>query len=284
MASSRHTSPFRLLLLLGLGARRTCEAYFVSSGTAARRLGQPNRPFCIGVAGGTASGKSTVVEKIVGALSPTAPVAVITQDCFYKQLDAEERALADAGAWNFDHPNAFDFESSLEVMRRLYSGAATPVSIPDYDFKTHSRLPSEHDTLVYRPQVVIFEGILALYDERLRSLFDLKVFVDAEADIRLARRIRRDMESRGRDLAGILAQYENFVKPSFDTFIHPTKRHADIVVPRGGDNAVAIDLLAAHISGLLPPTQHEGGHEGGHAARNAPPRHSGDATELHFSH
>ena len=143
----------RFLLLLGLCV--PCNAYFVAANRAsAKQLDAPTRPFCIGVAGGTASGKSTVVEKVVAVLSPTAPVAVITQDCFYKQLEAHERALADAGRWNFDHPNAFDFAASLDVMRRLHCGTGQPVSIPEYDFKTHSRLPSEHDTIVCRPQAL----------------------------------------------------------------------------------------------------------------------------------
>lgn len=112
-------------------------------------------------------------------------------------------------------------------------------------------MPPEHETHVCSPEIVIFEGILALHDEQMRALFDLKVFVDADADVRLARRIKRDMEQRGRDLSGILEQYERFVKPATESFVVPTKRHADIVVPRGVENVVAIEMLAAHINGVL---------------------------------
>ena len=114
-----------------------------------------------------------------------------------------------------------------------------------------SRLSSEHETHVCAPEIVIFEGILALHDEQMRNLFDLKVFVDADADVRLARRIKRDMECRGRDLTGILEQYERFVKPATEAFVVPTKAHADIVVPRGVENTVAIEMLAQHINGVL---------------------------------
>jgi len=137
------------------------------------------------------------------------------------------------------------------VIDQLKSAGNQPVAVPTYDFVTHSRLSAEHDTHINRPQIVIVEGILALYDERLRDRFDMKIFVDADPDVRLARRIRRDMAERGRDLDGVLQQYEQFVKPSFETFIGPSKSHADIVVPRGAENLVAIELIAQHINSLL---------------------------------
>lgn len=206
-------------------------------------------PFVVGVAGATASGKTSVVAEIVRALDHER-VASITQDCFYKDLTAEQRELAYRQDYNFDHPNAFDADHQVAVLRELRAGAES-VAVPSYDFVTHSRLGRAHDTFVRAPEIVIFEGILALHDERMRELFDLAIFVDVDADTRLARRIRRDMEERGRDLAGILQQYEQFVKPSTEAFVLPTKSHADIVVPRGVDNARAIELIAGHINGVL---------------------------------
>ena len=209
------------------------------------------RPFCIGVAGATASGKSSVVAEVVRLLNAEGRVVSVTQDCFYKNLTPEERDQAYHSNYNFDHPNAFDWGQQLDVIEKLRSGTHSKVAVPSYDFVTHSRLPSEHDTHVCSPEIVIFEGILALHDEELREHFDLKVYVDADADLRLARRIKRDMESRGRDLAGVLEQYERFVKPSTESFVVPTKAHADIIVPRGVENVVAIEMLAAHINGVL---------------------------------
>lgn len=209
-----------------------------------------SQPFCIGVAGATASGKSSVVEEVVRLLNAEGRVVSVTQDCFYKNLSPSEREEAYNSNYNFDHPNAFDWPQQLDVIKQLRAGASC-VPVPSYDFVTHSRLPAEHDTHVRSPEIVIFEGILALHDDEMREHFDLKVFVDADADVRLARRIKRDMESRGRDLSGILEQYERFVKPSTESFVVPTKAHADIIVPRGVENVVAIEMLATHINGVL---------------------------------
>lgn len=217
---------------------------------AACALHTAQRPFFIGVAGGTASGKTSVVDKVVRALRHESVVS-ITLDCFYRDLTAAEKERAHACDFDFDHPNAFDFDQLLEVVEQLKSGGTHPVAIPTYDFVTHSRLPPEHNTHIAGPQIVIVEGILALYDERLREHFDMKIFVDADPDVRLARRIKRDMADRGREIDGILQQYEQFVKPSFETFIGPSKRHADIVVPRGAENLVAIELIAQHINSVL---------------------------------
>jgi len=234
------------LLLCGALARSLCS----SSHHVVHTRGPQSSPFCIGVAGATASGKSSVVAEVVRLLDAEGRVASVTQDCFYKDLSQAEREEAYNSNYNFDHPNAFDWPQQLDVMTQLRDGAKR-VAVPTYDFVTHSRLPSEHDTHICAPEIVIFEGILALHDESMRSLFDLKVFVDADADVRLARRIKRDMESRGRDLAGILEQYERFVKPATEAFCSPSKAHADIVVPRGVENVVAIEMLAAHINGVL---------------------------------
>jgi len=214
-----------------------------------RHVAGPHVPFCIGVAGASASGKSSVVARVIERVA-SHHVAAITQDCFYRNLQPEERAQAEDNNYNFDHPNAFDFDHQIDVLQQLRTGAEE-VAVPSYDFRTHSRLGTEHDQHIHTPQIVIFEGILALHDPRLRSLFDMKIFVDVEPDVRLARRIRRDMASRGRDLSGILQQYEQFVKPSTETFVLPTKAYADVIVPRGAENTVAIDLIANHINSLL---------------------------------
>lgn len=207
------------------------------------------RPFCIGVAGATASGKSSVVTEIIRLLNHDSVVS-ITQDCFYRNLNEAERELAYNNDYNFDHPNAFDFEHQRRVLSAVRAGE-TSVAIPTYDFVTHSRLSSEHDQFVHSPEIVIFEGILALLDDQMREQYDLMVYVDVDADVRLARRIRRDMETRGRDLAGILQQYERFVKPATEQFVLPTKRYADIVIPRGVENTVAIDIVCQHINNVL---------------------------------
>ena len=146
--------------------------------------------------------------------------------------------------YNFDHPDAFDTDQLLECMGKLKSGQS--VNIPIYDFKNHRRC-SESFRKVNVSDVIILEGILVFHDQRVRDLMDMKIFVDTDADIRLARRIRRDTVERGRDVLSVLEQYGRFVKPAFDDFILPSKKYADVIIPRGGDNHVAIDLIAQHI-------------------------------------
>jgi len=203
------------------------------------------RPFIIGIGGGSASGKTTVVESIMSRMgSAEGRVVSISQDCFYRPLTPEQaRNVADH---NFDHPAAMDFDEQLELLRTLQQGARE-VRVPQYDFCTHSRLPSSEDTRVCSPDIVIFEGILALHDPRLRDVFDLTIFVDTDVDLRLLRRITRDIEHRGRSLASVVEQYERFVKPSHDQFIEPCKRTADLVVPFNRRNLVAIELICDHI-------------------------------------
>ena len=204
------------------------------------------QPLVVGVAGGTASGKTALTKNIVEQLgAEAASVASITQDSFYRDLTSEEMARIEE--INFDVPEAFDFEEIESVLTALKRGD-TSVRVPTYDFVANARRPPSNDIILQdSPRVVFFEGILALHSERLRDLMDLKIFVDADADVRLARRIRRDVAERGRDVDGVLRAYEQFVKPAFDEFVLPTKRHADVVVPRGAENAVAIDLLVRGI-------------------------------------
>lgn len=207
------------------------------------------KPFIIGVAGGTASGKTTVCRKIVQALE-NRRVVVISQDSFYKPLTEEAIEHVRAHNYNFDHPEAFDNVLLSETLIQLNAGKAA--CIPHYDFKTHAR--TNETTQLYGADVIILEGILVFYDKESRDQMDMKVFVDTDADSRLARRIRRDINERGRDLSSVLAQYERFVKPSFDDYVTPTKKYADIIIPRGGDNEVAIDLLVQHIKLKLAET------------------------------
>lgn len=198
------------------------------------------QPFVIGVAGGAASGKTTVCDMIIQQLHDQR-VVLVNQDSFYHNLSEEE--LERVHEYNFDHPDAFDTEKLLDSMDKLRHGQA--VDMPKYDFRTYKNVSPARR--VNPSDVIILEGILIFHDPRLRELMNMKIFVDTDADVRLARRIRRDTGEKGRDIATVLDQYSNFVKPAFDDFILPTKKYADIIIPRGGDNHVAIDLIVQHI-------------------------------------
>ncbi|TKR89495.1 hypothetical protein L596_013591 [Steinernema carpocapsae] len=207
-------------------------------------------PVIIGMAGGTASGKSSVCAQIMEELGDrgTGRVITISQDSFYRNLSEEENRKANKGDFNFDHPNSFENSLLLSVLESLTKGEAHKV--PKYDFVTNSRLEDEFDTIEPH-DVIIVEGILVFYDERLRNMFHMKVFVDADSDIRLARRVERDTAERGRNLLQVLGQYQNLVKPSFEEFVLPTKKYADLVIPRGVENKVAINALVQVISDCL---------------------------------
>lgn len=212
----------------------------------------PRRPFLIGVSGGTASGKSTVCEKIMELLGQNKvdqhqrKVFILSQDRFYRILTPEQKVKALKGQYNFDHPDAFDNDLMKSTLRDIMEGK--PVEVPTYDFVTHSRLPET--MTVYPADVVLFEGILAFYTQDIRDMFHLKLFVDTDSDVRLSRRVLRDM-SRGRDLEQILTQYTTFVKPAFEEFCLPTKKYVDVIIPRGVDNMVAINLIVQHIQDIL---------------------------------
>ncbi|XP_028848404.1 uridine-cytidine kinase-like 1a isoform X3 [Denticeps clupeoides] len=207
---------------------------------------QSKEAFVIGLCGGSASGKTTVANKIIEALD-VPWVVLLSMDSFYKVLSAEEQALAASNDYNFDHPGAFDFELLVTTLRKLKQGKS--VKIPVYDFTTHGRQKDWKN--VYGASVIIFEGIMAFADKELLRLLDMKIFVDTDSDIRLVRRLRRDITERGRDIEGVIKQYNKFVKPAFDQYIEPTMRLADIVVPRGGGNMVAIDLIVQHVHSQL---------------------------------
>jgi uridine kinase len=152
--------------------------------------------------------------------------------------------LENVGEYNFDHPDAFDTEELLSCLENMLH--CQPVQIPVYDFKRHRR-SSETFRKVNAADVIIMEGILVFHDSRVRDLMNMKIFVDTDADVRLARRIRRDTMERGRDVNGVIEQYAKFVKPAFNDFVLPSKKYADVIIPRGGDNHVAIDLIVQHI-------------------------------------
>ncbi|KAK7131594.1 hypothetical protein R3I94_016650 [Phoxinus phoxinus] len=211
-----------------------------------------HRPFLIGVSGGTASGKSTVCAKIMELLGQNKvdhhhrKVTIVSQDSFYRILTPEQKAKALKGQYNFDHPEAFDTEFMCQTLKDIVEGKV--VEVPTYDFVTHSRLPEK--ICVYPADVVLFEGILVFYTQEVRDMFHMKLFVDTDSDVRLSRRVLRDMK-RGRDLEQILSQYTTFVKPAFEEFCLPTKKYADVIIPRGVDNMVAINLIVQHIQDIL---------------------------------
>jgi uridine kinase len=200
-------------------------------------------PLVIGVAGGSGSGKTTVVRRIMEALGDT-DVTVVEHDRYYRdhpELRFEERA-----ALNYDHPNALDTELLVAHVRALREGR--PVDLPVYDFARHAR---KADTTPVRPgTAIIIEGILIFTDRALRSLMDVKVFVDTDADTRFIRRLERDVAERGRTTASVIDQYVNTVKPMHLEFVEPSKRYADLIIPEGGYNQVAVDMLLTLIKSL----------------------------------
>ncbi|XP_044519828.1 uridine-cytidine kinase-like 1 isoform X2 [Gracilinanus agilis] len=207
---------------------------------------QSKEAFVIGLGGGSASGKTTVARMIIEALD-VPWVVLLSMDSFYKVLTKQQQEQAANNDFNFDHPDAFDFDLIICTLKKLKQGKS--VKIPIYDFTTHSR-KKDWKTL-YGANVIIFEGIMAFADKQLLELLDMKIFVDTDSDIRLVRRLRRDISERGRDIEGVIKQYNKFVKPAFDQYIQPTMRLADIVVPRGSGNTVAIDLIVQHVHSQL---------------------------------
>lgn len=198
----------------------------------------------IGIAGGTGSGKTTVVNQILHELPPD-EVCVISQDSYYKEtvdLSFEERTKI-----NFDHPNAIDFDLLVAHVAELRKGNV--IEQPVYSFISHNRTKDTHKT--HPRNVIIVEGILIFNSKPLRDLFDIKVFVHADADERLIRRVRRDIEERGRDINEVLGRYQSTLKPMHQQFIEPTKTYADIIIPNDRYNTVAIDIVRTVISNRL---------------------------------
>nr|XP_027195796.1 uridine-cytidine kinase 2-B-like isoform X2 [Dermatophagoides pteronyssinus] len=215
------------------------------------------QPFVIGVAGGTASGKSTVCSKIIKRLGPIDPTSIylshekrvvrISQDSFYRKLTDDDRQMVDKGLFNFDHPTAFDVDLMVKTLRDVCDGKM--VRVPIYNYNENEI--SDKEEIIYPADVILFEGLLLFYFPELRNMFHMKIFVDTDPDTRLSRRVMRDVKERNRDLSSVLAQYLKFVKPSFEEFCLPTKKYADIVVPRGPDNEVAIDFIVQTIRDLI---------------------------------
>jgi uridine kinase len=207
-------------------------------------MSKRKRPIIIGIAGGSGSGKTTIAQKIHKSL-PEDRVLIMTQDSYYK--DHKDMTKEERDQINFDHPDAFDTELLVAQLKQLLNGQA--IEMPIYDFPTHLR--SDKTIHVEPADIIILEGILVLADERLRDLMSIKVYVDTDDDIRLIRREKRDMKERGYDLDYIISQYLTTVKPMYNQFIDPSKRYADIIVPEGGENNVAIDMLSTKIRSVL---------------------------------
>jgi len=202
------------------------------------------RPVIIGITGGTGSGKSTIARSIYDSIHEK-NVSIIEQDCYYKDLthlSPEDRVNV-----NYDHPLAFDTELLISHLEKLLAGKS--VEKPQYDFTIHNR---KKETITIEPKdIIIVEGILVLDSPRLRELMDIKIFVDTDADVRIVRRIERDMDERGRTLNSVITQYLGIVKSMHLEFVEPTKRYADIIIPEGGHNKVAIDIMVAKIQSII---------------------------------
>ncbi|MBO7703928.1 MAG: uridine kinase [Solobacterium sp.] len=204
-----------------------------------------NKPILICIAGGSASGKTSIAEKIKAIFSDTKSVLILRQDDYYK--DQSHLSMEDRYRTNYDHPFAFDNDLLIEQLSELLSGHS--VERPTYDFVTHNR--SKETEHLEPADVILLEGLFVLENEDLRKLAHIKVFVDTEADIRFIRRLIRDVKERGRSLDSVVNQYVTTVRVMHNTFIEPTKRYADIIIPEGGSNTVAIDLLATKISSII---------------------------------
>lgn len=206
------------------------------------KTGAPASPYLIGIAGGSGSGKTSVANSILKTLN-IPWIALLQMDSYYKPLTPDQSELAFKNEFDFDHPSCFDYETLLENLTDLKNNRA--VNVPIYDFKTHSR--SSKTTQIYGANVIIFEGIFTLFNPQVRKLFNLTIFVDTDSDIRLARRLKRDVAERSRDVIGVLKQYISFVKPSFDLYVKQTMKYANIILPRGLDNVAAINVITRHV-------------------------------------
>lgn len=204
---------------------------------------RPRRPYLIGVAGGSNSGKTTISERLAELMGGE-QLSLIRLDSYYiARTDEPIEVRAQA---NYDHPDAFDWELLNDHLAALTAGAS--VEVPVYDFTIHDR--SDQSDLVPPAKVVVVEGILVLWEPRLRERFDLKIFVDTPADLRIIRRLRRDVAERGRTPESILDQYLTTVRPAHELFIEPSKRYADVIVPEGGLNRPALEVLLARVREL----------------------------------
>ncbi len=202
------------------------------------------RPYVVGVAGGTGSGKTTVARKIAESL-PSEMVTILEHDSYY--VDRGDLTYEQRCDLNFDHPDALETSLLVTHVRALKAGHA--IEVPMYDFKIHRRGP--HTRTVSPTPIVVVEGILLFSDAPLREELDLKLFVDTDADIRVLRRVRRDMEHRGRTFESVREQYYRTVRPMHLQFVEPSKRWADLIIPEGGNNGVALDLITSKVRSIL---------------------------------
>ena len=203
-----------------------------------------NTPLVIGIAGGSGSGKTTVAQEILQRVGPDR-IAYIQHNSYYKDLTG--LPPAQRAEVNFDHPNSLETELLISHIEQLRAGQ--PIEVPIYDFSNHSR--TDKSFTVNPRGVIVVEGILIFTDLTLRSLFDVKIFVDTDADIRLIRRLQRDITERGRTAESVIKQYQATVRPMHLEFVEPSKRYADVIIPEGGFNAAALDMVVARIESLF---------------------------------
>lgn len=202
------------------------------------------KPLVIGIAGGSGSGKTTVSKEISKRL-PADRVLILTEDAYYN--DNSALSMDERKKINYDHPNAYDTDLLIEQLQDLLDGKA--IEMPTYNFNILSRAK---DTIHVEPaDIIILEGILVLASEELRKFMDIKVFVDADDDIRFIRRLQRDTQERGRSIDWIISQYLATVKPSYNQFVEPCKKYADIIIPQGGENQVAIDMVSSKLLSII---------------------------------
>ncbi|MFV0575183.1 MAG: uridine kinase [Vibrio sp.] len=209
---------------------------------------EKNKCVIVGIAGASASGKSLIASTIYKELRAKvgdSQIGVITEDCYYR--DQSHLEMSERIKTNYDHPSALDHDLLCDHLEQLIQGNA--VEIPEYSYSEHTR--TNNTTTMTPKKVIILEGILLLTEPRLRDLMSASIFMDTPLDICLLRRVKRDVEERGRTMESVLTQYQKTVRPMFLQFIEPSKQHADIIVPRGGKNRIAIDVLKAHIARLL---------------------------------
>ncbi|MGQ9600023.1 MAG: uridine kinase [Anaerolineae bacterium] len=206
------------------------------------------QPVVIGVAGGTGSGKTTVAREILKRAG-TRQISLIQHDAYYKDLS--DLPIAQRAMFNFDHPDALDNELLITHLKELKAGRA--IEMPVYDFKTHTR--TKQVQRVEPSRVILVEGILIFADRELRQLMDVKIYVDTDPDIRFIRRLQRDIAERGRTMESVIHQYLATVRPMHQEFVEPSKRYADVIIPEGGFNEVAMEMVAARIRALLEESE-----------------------------
>lgn len=211
-------------------------------------MNQPEKPIIIGITGGSGSGKTTIAHEIANQIEANDRIVIMTQDSYYK--DNTGLPMSERQKINYDHPNAFDMPLLEAQLNQLLH--RKPIEMPTYDFTEHTR--SDKTVHINPADIIILEGILVLFNKEIRNLMDIKVYVDTDDDIRFIRRLERDMKERGRSLDSVINQYLTTVKPMYHQFIEPTKRYADIIIPEGGENNVAIDMLTTKVRSVLNRT------------------------------